>query len=157
MAPIPTITPPALQPSKARDAAPILALTPLVSPAPVPSAFGQTNTFTYGAAPTNNYADATQSPQIFFVQVQPTVVRDGQSVTISVITSTNVSILSFGPTSNTSQVLFAAIGPGKWQSTFNFSAASFPSTSGNVNEMLSATTGLGTSTSLRIPFALVTR
>jgi len=132
-------------------------LTPSVSPsgaAPVPSAFGQTNTFTYGGAPTNNYAGSSQPPQIFFVQVQPTVVKDGQPVTISVITTTNISTLSLGPTSVTPQLSLSPIGPGEWQSTFKFSTAALPSVSGNVNELLSASTSLGATTSLRIPFTI---
>jgi len=123
----------------------------------LPTAFAQTNTFIYGAAPANNYADSNQTPQIFFVQAQPTVVKDGQSVTISAITTTNVATLSFGPTSVATQLSLSSIGPGKWQATFAFSAAGLQSSSGNVSELLSATTVSGASTSLRIPFTLVPR
>jgi len=125
------------------------------APAPLPTAFGQTNTFTFGAAPANNYADANAPPQIFYVQAQPTVVKDGQPVTISVITTTNVATLTFGPTSMAPLVSLGSIGPGKWQSTFNFNASAAPSTSGNVNELLTATTTSGAATTLRVPFTLV--
>ena len=81
--------------------------------------------------------------------------KDGQPVTISVITSTNVSGLSLGPSSVTPQVALSSIGPGKWQSTFNFGTEGLPSVSGNVNELLTATTSLGASTSLRVPFTII--
>jgi type II secretory pathway component GspD/PulD (secretin) len=60
--------PPTSVPSPAATAA---------APAALPTAFGQTNTFTYGAAPSNNFADANAPPQIFYIQAQPTVVKDG--------------------------------------------------------------------------------
>jgi len=151
--PVPRAQPgPALPPAAAPT--PIAAVS---SPAPLPTAFGQTNTFTYGAAPANNFADANAPPQIFYVQVQPTVVKDGQPVTISVITTTNVATLTFGPSTGSTQVSLGSIGSGKWQSTFNFSAASVQSVSGNVNEMLTAATASGAVTSLRIPLTLLAR
>jgi type II secretory pathway component GspD/PulD (secretin) len=127
------------------------------SPGPLPSAFAATNTFTFGNAPENNYADPNQPPQIFFVQVQPTVVKNGQTVTLSAITSTNVSSLAFGPSVSSTLVTLSSISPGKWQSTITFSNSGLASTTGNVNETLTAKTALGQSTSLKIPFSLLTQ
>jgi type II secretory pathway component GspD/PulD (secretin) len=125
------------------------------TPQPVPSAFGQTNVFTYGAAPANNYVDPSQPPQIFFVQAQPTVIRNGQPLTISAITSTNVTTLSFGASQVASQASLSRIGAGQWQSTFNFSTSGLPANSGNVSLVLVATTNLGGTATVRIPFSVI--
>ncbi len=153
---VPTLAPGAAPAPLSQSAAP----TPTTSgptPGPLPSAFAQTNTFTFGTSPANNYADQSQPPQIFFVQVQPTVIKNGQPVTIAAITTTNVATLSFGPSVTTSSESLGSIGPGKWQATFNFSTAGLPSVSGNVNMMLTATTTLGASVTVRLPFSLVNR
>jgi hypothetical protein len=125
------------------------------TPLPVPSAFGATNVFTYGSAPANNYVDPSQPPQIFFVQAQPTVIRNGQALTISAITSTNVSSLTFGVSQASSQASLARIGAGQWQSTFDFSVAGLPASAGNVTLLLVATTQLGGTATVRIPFSVL--
>ena len=130
--------------------------TPTVAtPNPLPTAFGQTNVYTYGAAPTNNYAAPNQPPQIFFVQVQPTVVKNGQQVTISAITTTNVARLVFGISAVQSQVSLSKLNAGQWQSTFNFSTAGLPASSGTVQLTLTAITDLGAQVSVPIPFSLL--
>jgi len=125
------------------------------TPAPLPSAFAQTNTFTFAAAPSNNYADPNAPPQIFFIQVQPTLVKNGRPVTLSAITTTNVTSLSFGPSSTATQFTLASIGPGKWQSTFNFSTNGLADLVGNATETLTAATALGASAKQSIPFTVV--
>ncbi|MBD5656698.1 MAG: hypothetical protein IAI50_16185 [Candidatus Eremiobacteraeota bacterium] len=130
-------------------------LSPKISPTNVPGAFAQTNAFVFGAAPQNNFADANQAPQIFYLKAQPTVVEDGTPVTISVLTTTNVTSLTLGPTASLQQVMFSQIGPGKWQSTFNFDSSQLPNISGNTSELVTASAGSGTSISLRVPFSLV--
>jgi len=124
-------------------------------PQTLPTAFGQTNTYTYGAAPQNNYAEAQQPPQIFYIQVQPTVVKNGQSISIAAITTTNVNRLTFGPSAISPQITLASIGPGKWQSTFNFSTAGILTSQGNVLLSLNAYTNGGATTALQIPLTLV--
>ena len=148
----PTPSPLAGQPAPA--ASPSIAPSAGANPAPLPSAFEQTNTFTFGSAPSNNYASASSAPQIYFVQVQPTVVKNGQPITIAAITTTNVSALSFGPSPTSPQTTLGSVAPGKWQSTFNFSAASLPTISGNVVLTLTATTTLGANTTVKIPFTI---
>lgn len=126
-------------------------------PQPLPTAFNQTNQFTYGTAPSNNYADPQAPPQIFYAQVQPTVVRNGQQMTISVITTTNVSRLTFGPTPTNSQVQLSKIGPGKWQSSFNFSTSGITVTQGNIQFTLAGYTDLGAIATIAVPLSLVNR
>jgi hypothetical protein len=79
---------------------------------------------------------------------------DPTPVTISAITTTNVTSLTFGPSAVLQQVKLAPIGPGKWQSTFTIDATRFPASSGSVNEILTATTESGSSSTLRIPVSL---
>ncbi len=134
---------------------PVPAIPVVATPNPLPTAFGQTNVYTYGAAPTNNYAGPNQPPQIFFVQVQPTVVKNGQQVTISAITTTNVSRLVFGISAVQAQVSLSKLNAGQWQSTFNFSTAGLPASSGTVQLTLTAITDLGAQVSVPIPFSLL--
>jgi hypothetical protein len=125
------------------------------SPAPLPSAFSQTNVYTYGQAPQNNFAQPNAAPQIFYVQVSPSVVRNGQTMTISAITSTNVAKLAFGPNTILPMASLQSIGAGQWSSTFSFSAAGLPIGQPNVTLTLTATTNLGGTVSLPIPMSLV--
>ena len=171
-APLPTRPPaPISEPSPAgtrspSDVTPAPRPTATPSPAPrasgssgipqaLPTAFGQTNVYTYGQAPQNNYADPQAPPQIFFAQVQPTVVKNGQSITISAITTTNVTRLTFGTTATNAQASLAKIGSGQWQSTFNFSTAGVSAAQGNIQMTLSAYTNLGAIASVPIPLSLV--
>ncbi len=149
-----TVAPPLATP--APSAQPPTA-SPLPGPAPQPSAFAQTNVYTFGSAPANNYADASQPPQIFFAQVQPSVVKNGQPMSIAAITTTNVSNLSFGVSADSAQVSLGNAGAGKWQSTFNFSTAGIASTKGNISMVLTATTPIGARTSINIPLALASQ
>jgi hypothetical protein len=125
------------------------------TPAPLPSAFTQTNVFTFGAAPQNNYAAANAAPQIFYVQVKPSVVHNGDPMTISAITSTNVAKLTFGANSILSMASLQSVGPGQWQGSFNFSNAGLPIGQSTVSLSLTATTGLGSNVSLPIPISLL--
>ena len=159
--PVPRVSPPAQVTVNAATAPPAPAASgspaPGVSaPAPLPSAFAQTNVYTFGSPPPSNYADPNQPPQISYVQVQPSVVKNGQAVTISAITTTNVVSLAFGPSSMQTQTTLATIGAGKWQSTFNFNAP-LQSANGTVTMTLTATTAQGANVSLRIPFTLLSQ
>ncbi|HTV72819.1 MAG TPA: secretin N-terminal domain-containing protein [Candidatus Acidoferrales bacterium] len=124
-------------------------------PAAVPSAFAQTNVYTFGAAPQNNYAAANAAPQIFYVQVTPSVVHNGDQITISAITSTNVAKLAFGPNAVIPMANLQSIGQGQWQATFNFSNAGLPIGQSSVTLSLTATTGLGATVSLPIPMSML--
>jgi type II secretory pathway component GspD/PulD (secretin) len=125
------------------------------TPAPLPTAFSQTNVYTFGQAPQNNYAAPNAAAQIFYVQVSPSVIKNGQSMTISAITTTNVAQLTFGPNSMLPMASLQNIGPGQWQGTFPFSEAGLPIGQASVNLTLTATTTVGASVVLPIPLSLV--
>jgi general secretion pathway protein D len=125
------------------------------TPLPLPSAFSQTNVYTFGQAPQNNYAPPNAAPQIFFVQVSPSVVKNAEPMTISAITTTNVAKLTFGPNSVIPIASLKSIGPGQWQGNFPFSSAGLPIGQASVTLTLTATTGMGGSVSLPVPLSLV--
>ncbi len=124
-------------------------------PAPLPTAFSQTNVYTFGQAPQNNYAAPNAPPQIFYAQVSPSVVRNGQEMTISAITTTNVAQLNFGPNAMLPIASLQSIGPGKWQGSFAFSAAGLPIGQAAVNLTLTATTSMGGTVALPVPLSLL--
>lgn len=125
------------------------------TPIPLPSAFSQTNVYTFGQAPQNNYAAPNAAPQIFYVQVSPSVVKNGEQMTIAAITSTNVAQLRFGPNSLLPMASLQSVGPGQWQGTFPFSVAGLPIGQASVTLTLTATTGLGATVALPIPLSLL--
>jgi general secretion pathway protein D len=125
------------------------------SPQPLPSAFAQTNIYTFGQAPQNNFASSSQPPQIFYVQVSPSVVKNGQMMTISAITTTNVTSLTIGPNKTLPMGTLTSVGAGQWQGTFPFSEAGLPMGQPNVSLLLTATTGMGANTTLPIPISIV--
>ncbi|MGH7738203.1 MAG: hypothetical protein ACREMP_10125, partial [Candidatus Tyrphobacter sp.] len=153
--PLPTVPIPAPLPTTPAIARAVSTPVPSLAPSPEPSAFAQTNVYTFGAAPQNNYAAPQAQPQIFYVQVQPTVVGQGQQMTITAITTTNVSALSFGYGSMIPQATLTAVAPGKWQGTFSFSTAGLPVGQSNVQMTLSASTGMGSRASVPIPISVV--
>lgn len=125
------------------------------TPAPLPTAFSQTNVYTFGQAPQNNYAAPNAAPQIFYVQVAPSVVKNGQTMTIAAITTSNVAQLTFGPNSLLPIASLQSIGPGQWQGTFAFSAAGLPIGQAAVTLKLTATTTTGGTVALPIPLSLL--
>jgi type II secretory pathway component GspD/PulD (secretin) len=125
------------------------------SPLPLPSAFSQTNVYTFGQAPQNNYAAPNAAPQIFYVQVSPSVVKNGDQMTISAITTTNVAQLRFGPNALVPMASLQSVGPGQWQGTFPFSSAGLPIGQAAVTLTLTATTGMGSTIALPIPLSLL--
>ena len=142
-------------PMHASSPAPATQATAGNPPNPLPSAFAQTNVYTYGSPPQTNFANASQPPQIFYVQVSPSVVKNGQQMTISAITSTNVAKLEFGPNKLVPMASLQSVNAGQWQSTFSFSAAGLPIGQPNVTLLLTATTGMGGTVTLPIPLSLV--
>jgi general secretion pathway protein D len=125
------------------------------TPAPLPSAFSQTNVYTFGQAPQNNYAAPNAAPQIFYVQVSPSVVKNGEPMTIAAITTTNVARLTFGPNSLLPMASLQSVGAGQWQGSFPFSAAGLPIGQASVTLTLTATTGMGATVALPIPLSLL--
>ena len=126
-----------------------------MTPESLPSAFSQTNVYTFGQAPQNNYAAPNAAPQIFYVQVAPSVVKNGDQMTISAITTTNVAQLRFGPNALVPMASLQSVGPGQWQGTFPFSSAGLPIGQAAVTLTLTATTGMGSTVALPIPLSLL--
>ena len=93
------------------------------TPAPTPSAFGATNTFVFGQAPSNNFARPTDAAQIFYASFAPTVLSNNTPVSVAVITTTNVTKVTVGPTGGSNAVPLAQTAPGKWQGVYKFSIA----------------------------------
>lgn len=131
--------------------------TPSGAPTPgaLPSAFSQTNVYTFGQAPQNNYAAPNAAPQIFFVQVSPSVVKNGEQMSIAAITTSNVAKLTFGPNSLLPMATLQSVGPGQWEGSFPFSAAGLPIGQGAVTLTLTATTGMGSTVALPVPLSLL--
>jgi general secretion pathway protein D len=126
-----------------------------MTPQPLPSQFSQTNVYTFGSAPANNYAAPNQPPQIFFAQVSPSVVKNAQEMTISAITTTNVAKLEFGPNKIVPMTSLKSVGPGQWQGTFPFSSAGLPIGQPSVQLLLTATTGMGATVTVPVPISVI--
>ena len=62
-----------------------------MTPAPTPTAFAQTNVFTFGAPPQSNFAKPTDPVQIFYATLSPTVVTNGTSMRVAAVTTTNTT------------------------------------------------------------------
>lgn len=151
--PAPSSTPPPGGVVRATPAPMATATGP--TPAPLPTAFSQTNVYTFGQAPPNNYGAPNGAPQIFYVQVSPSVVKNGDAMTIAAITTTNVAKLTFGPNALLPMATLQSVAPGQWTGTFPFSAAGLPIGQANVTLTLTATTGMGSTVALPIPLSLL--
>lgn len=125
--------------------APVVAATP----APAPSAFAQTDVFTFGSAPQSNFAKSSDPVQLFYATLSPTIVSNGTSVHAAVITTTNATAVKLQIGSQT--ISLAQTGPGRWQATFPFPLGSVPSGQTTVVLSLVATRNDGTSATLPIP------
>ncbi|MGA3037412.1 MAG: secretin N-terminal domain-containing protein [Vulcanimicrobiaceae bacterium] len=90
------------------------------SPGPTPAAFGATNTFTFGQAPANNFARATDAVQIFYVSFAPTVLSNNVPVNVAIVTTTNVAKLTVGPVGGSNAVQLTQTAPGQWQGSYKF-------------------------------------
>ncbi|MHB8703818.1 MAG: secretin N-terminal domain-containing protein [Candidatus Tyrphobacter sp.] len=157
-APWPTLGPPPVAqplPTAVSTPQPISAPTAAPTPSAMPMAFAQTNVYTFGSAPANNYAPDAAPPQIFYAQAQPSVLGAGDRMTLSVITTTNVTRLTFGYGTLIPQAELTRISAGKWQRTFAFSTAGLPVGQSSVQMTLTATTAMGGSASVPIPVSVV--
>ncbi len=123
-----------------------------LSPAPTPSAFANTNVFTYGHTPTNTFAGATDPVQIFYATFSPTVLENGTLVQIYAITTTNVNNLTVGYNGNSTQL--AQVSPGKWQAAYNFNTLGLPVGQHNVQLTLTAKRIDGSAASVAIPISI---
>ncbi len=138
-APGPTVT---ATPSPAQSGAPTAS-----TPAPVPSAFAQTNVFTFGAAPQSNFAKPTDPVQIFYATLSPTVVAIGTPLRLAVITTSNATAVKL--TIGSQSMPLNQTAPGQWQGTFPFPA--LPQAQGSLMTSLVASRADGTSATVPIP------
>jgi type II secretory pathway component GspD/PulD (secretin) len=134
-APLPTLPPGTQLPSGALPAphpepAPTAVPTPYFStpmptaapvPIPTPSAFASTNVFVYGSPPPNTYAADSEAPQIYYVQISPTLVRNGAPVQVFAVTTSNVRKVEIGYLGHT--IALSQVAPSKWQASYTFSAS----------------------------------
>ena len=95
--------------------------SPEAVPSPIASAFALANTYTYGQAPTNAYARPSDPVKIFYASFGPTLLRDGTTVNVSALTTTNVqrtTLMAGG-----AAVPLTQEAPGKWRATYQYSAS----------------------------------
>ncbi len=126
--------------------------TPIPTPAATPTAFAQTNVFTFGAAPQSNFAKPTDPVQIFYATLSPTVVVNGTSVHIAAITTTNAT--SCKVAIGTVTISLGQTGSGQWQGTFPFPASALSGGGQNtITVSLIAARSDGTSSTVPIPLS----
>lgn len=165
-APLPTVPPTATFPpapgaqaeTPETVATPVLTTpTPIPTPAPMPtpSGFAATNVFEYGSAPQNNYAGPTDPSQIFYARLTPTLLTPSSSITISVVTTTNVARVTIGTSGR--GISLNNLGAGKWNLTFPASQLSLSSALQTTMLTLSATRNDGTTgATIQIPVSILT-
>jgi general secretion pathway protein D len=119
------------------------------TPAPAPTAFAQTNVFTFGSAPQSNFAKTGDPVQIFYATLSPTLVTNGTPIKLAAITTTNASAVKLLIGNQTFGL--AHTGPGQWQSAFAFPLAAVPVGQTSVNLALIATRPDGTASTVTIP------
>jgi Flp pilus assembly secretin CpaC len=125
---------------------------PSASPVSTPSAFAQANVYVYGSPPPSTYAGPNDAPQIFFAQLQPTVLTANTTVRVSVITTTNVQKVTIGTAG--SRIGLSPLGSGTWQGVFPANTLQLPPTATTVQLSLIAARGDGQSASIQLPVSL---
>ena len=159
--PLPTLPPgttlPSPLPPHHPEPAPVAVATPAPAavstpaPSPTPSAFGESNTFTYGRPPQNNHANASDPVKIFYAHVSPTVVRNGGSVDIQAITTTNVARLEWG--SGTAWHEIPQTGNGEWTGSVPLGGG-VSASGGDANVTLRAVRIDGQTASIQVPVSI---
>jgi type II/III secretion system protein len=123
----------------------------VASPAPIPqpTAFAQTNVFTFGAAPQSNFARPTDPVQIFYATLSPTVVSNGTPVRVAVVTTSNANAVKLQV--GTQSISLAQTGAGQWQAAFAFPLGAVPVGQSALTLSLVASRSDGTSATIPIP------
>jgi hypothetical protein len=166
-APLPTLPPnthlpppsgqlPSLSPAAKGTLPPEPAPTPMASarPGPTPAAFAQTNVFTFGSAPQNNFAKPTDAVQIFYATLSPTVVSNGTQVRVAVVTTSNAAAVKLQI--GTQSIGLSQTAPGQWQGTFPFPLGTAPAGQGTMTLSLTASRSDGPSGTISIPVSIAT-
>jgi hypothetical protein len=130
--------------------------TPAVArtPAPLPSAFGQTNVFTFGSPPQSNFAKPSDSVQIFYATLSPTVLSNGAQVHLAVITTSNANAVRLQVGSQS--IGLSQTAPGQWQGTFPFPVGAVSVGQSTMTLPLTASRPDGTSATISIPISVST-
>ena len=123
--------------------------TALPSPAPTPSAFAQTNVFTFGSPPQSNFARESDPVSFFYASLSPTVVNSSTPIGISAITTSNVSSVKLQVGSQS--IALSQTATGQWQTTFVFPTAAVSRGQSPLNLPLVATRSDGATTTMTIP------
>jgi len=126
---------------------PIPTITPI--PQPGPTAFGQTNVFTFGSAPQSNFAQPTDPVQIFYATLSPTIVANGTSVQVAAITTSNASTVKL--VIGSQAISLGHTGVGQWQATFPFPLGTVLTGQSPILLSLQANRSDGTSATVPIP------
>ena len=124
----------------------------LPTPAAVPSAFAQTNVFTFGSAPQSNFAKPNDAVQIFYATLSPTIVSNGTQVRLAVVTTTNASAVKLQV--GTQSIALSQTGPGQWQALFPFPLGTAPIGQSTMTLSLTASRSDGTSGTISIPISI---
>jgi len=103
----------------------------------------------YGKRPDNNIAGPSDPPAIFYAALGPSTVIDRTNVSITAITTTNVSNLtaSYGSQS----ISMGQIRPGEWQALFTFSAGAASLGAPQIPVTVTASRQDGAWTSITLP------
>ena len=135
-------------PALLRSPAPTASAGP--HPLATPSAFANSNVFTYGAPPTNNFAQPGDAVKIYYVTLSPTVMKNNTPFSISAITSSNVAQVLLA-TNSGAETLAHAGGPGMWQSSIVFTSGNIPVGQNTLTFQLIASKDDGTTQRINIP------
>ncbi len=106
----------------------------------------------FGKRPDNNIAGPNDPPMIFYAAIGPSTVVNRTNVSITAITTTNISNLTanFGSQS----VSMGQIRPGEWQALFPFSLSAVPVGATQVPVMLTASRQDGAMTTISLPLGV---
>ena len=130
-----------------------MAVSPMTASASPPAAFALANVFTFGKPPASTYAGPNDPVLIFYARFAPTVLKNGDPVQITAITTINVSTLTISYPGFATQL--AQSGPGQWQTTYNFNSSALPVGQNRVNLTLTASSLAGQSATIQIPVSIV--
>ena len=110
---------------------------------------GADGVFEYGAEPLNTVVALNALPQILFAKAQPTIVTKGTPVLISVVTTSNVTGVTFAGNKSAGLTHLTAVGVGRWEATVDIGESEDA-----FDAELRAVDSNGASTSLAIPFTV---
>ena len=130
-------------------ATPIGLVTASPVPLPQPTAFAQTNVFTFGSAPQSNFARPGDPVQIFYATLSPTVVSNATPVRIAAVTSSNANTVKLQV--GTQTISLVQTGAGQWQAAFPFPLSAAPVGQSTLQLSLVASRSDGTSATVPIP------